>query len=72
MLVVIPDFVSFEMITSLDGDVKPSALANISFILYYQLKGDVIEPTLVLEKRRDRRPWWWGLSIMEGAGGLLP
>ena len=71
MLVVIPDFVSVEMITSLDGDVKPSALANISFILYYQLKEDVIEPTLVLEKRRDRRPRWWGLSIMEGAGGLL-
>lgn len=58
MLVVVPDFVSVEMITSLDGDVKPSALANISFILYYQLKEDVIEPTLVLEKRRDRRPRW--------------
>ena len=43
------------MITSVDGDVKPSVLANISFILYYQLKGDVKESTLVLEKRRDPR-----------------
>ena len=40
------------MIRSLDGDVKPLALANISFILYYQLKGNAKEPHTGVRKEK--------------------
>ena len=49
MLAVIKDLVSVQMI------------ASFSFILPYQLEGDVKEPTLLFEISGGRRPRWCGL-----------
>ena len=56
MLAAIKDLVSVQMIASLGGNV-------VSFILPYQLEGDVKEPTLLFEKSRRRRPVVWSLSL---------